>query len=103
IAAMLDAFGNAVHTVKEANVTGRSVAILGAGPLGLMATFLCRAFGATRIYLTEAADIERRFSLATEFGADFCIDVSKGSSGLYKEVTKREVGSNGVDIVLEMS
>jgi threonine 3-dehydrogenase len=103
IGAMLDAFGNAVHTVQEADVTGKSVAILGAGPLGLMATFLCRAFGATRIYLTEAADQERRFKLATEYGADFCLDVSKGSAGLYKEVEKRETGSNGVDVVLEMS
>lgn len=103
IGAMLDAFGNAVHTVQEADVTGKSVAILGAGPLGLMATFLCRAFGATRIYLTEAADIERRFGLATEYGADFCLDVSKGSQGLYSEVEKRETGSNGVDVVLEMS
>jgi threonine 3-dehydrogenase len=103
IGAMLDAFGNAVHTVEEAHVTGKSVAILGAGPLGLMATFLCRAFGATRIYLTEAADQDRRFKLATEYGADYCIDVSKGSKELYKEIEKRETGSNGVDVVLEMS
>lgn len=103
IGAMLDAFGNAVHTVQEADVAGKSVAILGAGPLGLMATFLCRAFGATRIYLTEAADVDRRFRLATEFGADSCIDVSKGSQELYRQVQKFETGSNGVDVVLEMS
>ncbi len=103
IGAMLDAFGNAVHTVEEAAVTGKSVAILGAGPLGLMAVFLCRAFGATRIYMTEAADVERRFELATEFGADYCIDVNKGSGELYKSVEKFETGANGVDVVLEMS
>ena len=103
IGAILDAFGNAVHTVQEADVAGKSVAILGAGPLGLMATFLCRAFGATRIYLTEAADVERRFKLAKEFGADLCIDVSKGSKELYDSVRQYEVGSNGVDVVLEMS
>ena len=103
IGSMLDAFGNAVHTVQEADVAGKSVAILGAGPLGLMATFLCRAFGATRIYLTEAADVERRFKLASEFGADSCIDVSKGSGELYRQVQKFETGANGVDVVLEMS
>ncbi len=103
IGAMLDAFGNAVHTVQEADVAGKSVAILGAGPLGLMATFLCRAFGATRIYLTEAADVDRRFGLAREFGADSCIDVSKGSADLHRQVEKFETGSNGVDVVLEMS
>jgi threonine 3-dehydrogenase len=103
IGAMLDAFGNAVHTVQEADVAGKSVTILGAGPLGLMATFLCRALGATRIYLTEAADVDRRFKLATEFGADSCIDVSKGSAELYRQVNKFETGANGVDVVLEMS
>jgi threonine 3-dehydrogenase len=103
IGAMLDAFGNAVHTVEEADVAGKSVAILGAGPLGLMATFLCRAFGATRIYLTEAADVQRRFTLASDFGADTCIDVSKGSQELHRTVEKFEKGANGVDVVLEMS
>lgn len=103
IGALLDAFGNAVHTIKEADVAGKSVAILGAGPLGLMATFLAKNAGATRIYLTEAADVERRFALGTEFGADQCFDVSKGSAELYKSIEKHETGSNGVDVVLEMS
>jgi threonine 3-dehydrogenase len=103
IGAMLDAFGNAVHTVQEADVAGKSVAILGAGPLGLMSTFLCRAFGATRIYMTEAADLERRSALASEFHADHFIDVSKGSDKLHQLVNKLESNSNGVDVVLEMS
>ncbi len=103
IGALLDAFGNAVHTVQEADVRSKSVAILGAGPLGLMAAFLCRDFGASRIYLTEANDIERRFELGQLFGADECIDVSKGSAPLYERVAKFEKGANGVDVVLEMS
>ena len=103
IGALLDAFGNAVHSIMEADVRGKSVAILGAGPLGLMATFLAKAFGATRIYLTEAADVSRRFALATAFGANQCFDVSQGSAGLYKAVEQRETSANGVDVVLEMS
>lgn len=103
IGALLDAFGNAVHTVSEADVRGKSVAILGAGPLGLMAAILCRDYGASRIYLTEAADVERRFGLAGEFGVKFCFDVSKGTDDLYHAVSKYETGANGVDVVLEMS
>ena len=103
IGAMLDAFGNTVHTVQEADVAGKSVAILGAGPLGLMSTFLCRAFGATRIYLTEAADLERRSALANDFHADHFVDVSKGSDKLHSLINKLESNSNGVDVVLEMS
>lgn len=103
IGAMLDAFGNAVHTVYEADVRGKSVAILGAGPLGLMATFLCREFGAARIYLTEAADLEHRFALGEQFGAEQCFDVSNGSQALYEAIEKKESMANGVDVVLEMS
>lgn len=103
IGALLDAFGNAVHTVSEADVRGKSVAILGAGPLGLMAAALCKDFGASRIYLTEAADVDRRFKLASDFGVRYCFDVGKGSSDLYAAVDKYETGANGVDVVLEMS
>jgi threonine 3-dehydrogenase len=103
IGSLLDAFGNAVHTVHEADVRGKSVAILGAGPLGLMAAFLAKSFGATRIYLTEAADVDRRFALGTEFGATHCFDVSKGSAELYRAIEKNETNANGVDVVLEMS
>jgi threonine 3-dehydrogenase len=103
IGALLDAFGNAVHTVSEADVRGKSVAILGAGPLGLMAAALCKDFGASRIYLTEAADVDRRFKLASDFGVRYCFDVGKGSTELYAAVDKYETGANGVDVVLEMS
>jgi threonine 3-dehydrogenase len=103
VAAMLDAFGNAVHTVAEADVRGKTVAILGAGPLGLMATMLCKHFGATSIYVTEVADVDRRFTLARAFGADACFDVSKGSAKLDEAVEKFSPYSNGVDIVLELT
>ncbi len=103
IGALLDAFGNAVHTVYEADVRGKSVAILGAGPLGLMAAFLCRDFGAGRIYLTEAQDVDRRFALAEEFGVDYSFDVGSGSKDFYSKVDKLETMANGVDVVLEMS
>lgn len=103
VAAMLDAFGNAVHAVNEADVRGKSVAILGAGPLGLMITMLCKHFGARRIFVSEVVDIERRFDLATEFGADQCFDVSKGAQQLYQSIEKNSLGSNGVDIVFEVS
>lgn len=103
IGSMLDAFGNAVHTVYEADVRGKSVAILGAGPLGLMAAMLCKEFGAARIYLTEAVDTQRRFELAGHFGVDFCFDVAKGSKEFISTVEKYESFANGVDVVLEMS
>lgn len=103
IGAMLDAFGNAVHCVQEADVRGKTVAVLGAGPLGLMIALLCRHFGAAKILVTEVVDLERRFHLAKEFGAEDCFDVSRGSEKLYKAVTASSVESNGLDVVFEVS
>jgi len=104
IGAVLDAFGNAVHIMDEAQVVGKTVAILGAGPIGLMTVALARKLGAAKIFVTEAIDVERKFELATTLGADICLDVSKGSAPVYEKILKNvRKGANGVDVVLEMS
>jgi threonine 3-dehydrogenase len=103
IGAFLDALGNTFHTVQEAEVNGKSVAILGLGPQGLMATLLARAYGAARIYVTEAVDQEHRFALARDFGADFHFDAIKEREQFYRAVQTQEKASGGVDVVLEMS
>lgn len=103
IAAFLDAFGNAVHTVETAQVSGKTVAILGLGPLGLMATALARIYGAARIFVTEVVDTEHRFALAREFGADGCFDTARSSEELYRMIRDSEKAAGGVDVVLEMS
>ncbi len=103
IGSMLDAFGNAVHCVSKVNLAGKTVAVLGLGPLGLMTIILAKQFGASRIYATETTDIERRFKLAYEFGATHCFDVSSGTADFYKTLLKQEKKSMGVDCVFEMS
>jgi threonine 3-dehydrogenase len=103
VGAMLDALGNAIHTIQVAEVGGKSVAILGLGPLGLMATLLARICGAARIHVTECVDVAHRFELARAFGADFCFDVAHSVTDLYREVRRREREAQGVDVVLEMS
>ncbi len=103
IGAFLDAFGNAVHTVETANVSGKTVAILGLGPLGLMATALAKIYGATRLYVTEVVDTEHRFTLARDWGADACFDVLRSSEEMYRVIREAEKAAGGVDVVLEMS
>lgn len=113
--AFLDALGNAVHTVTEAEVAGKTVAILGCGAQGLMATALARTLGATRIYITDFSNsagdfgpshLQRRFQLARELGADFCFDTNETADpAARRELFQRaehEQGG-GVDVVLEMS
>jgi threonine 3-dehydrogenase len=104
IGAVLDAFGNAVHTAEEAQVAGKTVAILGAGPIGLMSVALASKLGAAKIFLSDAAQVERKFELATALGADLCFDVSKGSATMHEKILKNiSASANGVDIVMEMS
>jgi threonine 3-dehydrogenase len=113
--AFLDALGNAVHTVMEANVAGKTVAILGCGAQGLMATAVARTLGASRIYVTDysnpeagfdAARLSHRFTVAHEMGADFCFDTNEQTAPgqkreLFKQVSDEPGG--GIDVILEMS
>ena len=112
IGAFLDALGNSVHTVMEGDVAGKTVAILGCGAQGLMATAVARTLGATRIYVTDfsgkegAARLAKRFETAKELGADFCFDTNETASPRQKDELLERVGAErggGVDVVLEMS
>jgi threonine 3-dehydrogenase len=113
--AFLDALGNAVHTVMEGGVEGKTVAILGCGAQGLMAAAVARTLGATRIYITDfsnphgsfsAAHLAKRFETARELGADFCFDTNEEAApGQRKELFERASNEHGggIDVILEMS
>jgi len=112
--AFLDALGNAVHTVMEGRVEGKTVAILGCGAQGLMSTAVARTLGAARIYITDfsnpkgfdASRLAKRFETARELGADFCFDTNEEAApGKQTEMMQRvrHEHGGGVDVVLEMS
>jgi threonine 3-dehydrogenase len=113
--AFLDAFGNAVHTVMEGDVAGKTVGVLGCGAQGLMAAAVARTLGATRIYITDfstpkggfdAARLSGRFDTAREMGADFCFDTNEEAApGQKAELFDRvrDEHGGGLDVVLEMS
>ncbi len=113
--AFLDALGNAVHTVMEGDVAGKTVAVLGCGAQGLMATAVARALGATRIYITDFSNpqggfdsvrLAGRFQTARELGADFCFDTNEDARpGQKKELLERvrDEHGGGIDVILEMS
>lgn len=112
--AFLDALGNAVHTVMEGQVEGKTVAILGCGAQGLMSTAVARTLGAARIYITDysnsqgfdAEHLARRFETARQLGADFCFDTNdEVAPGELDEMLgrARDEHGGGVDVVLEMS
>ncbi|MES2861949.1 MAG: alcohol dehydrogenase catalytic domain-containing protein, partial [Pseudomonadota bacterium] len=56
VAAMLDPFGNAVHTAQQFDLLGEDVLVTGAGPIGMMAAAVARHAGARTVVLTDIND-----------------------------------------------
>lgn len=98
IACLQDPLGNAVHAAMAGELSGRSVAVVGAGPIGLMAVAVAKACGASVVI---AADINPyRLQLAKEMGADSVVDTS---SERLSERLKALTGGEGAEVLLEMS
>jgi threonine 3-dehydrogenase len=98
IAALQEPMGNAVHACFVEEVAGQTVAVLGCGPIGLMAVAVLRMAGARRIFATDL-NPERR-EMATRMGADVVMDARDDE---VVERLRSETDGNGVDVVLEMS
>ena len=62
IAAIQEPMGNAVFATFVEEITTASVAILGCGPIGLMAAAICRFAGASRIFATDVMPHRREMA-----------------------------------------
>ncbi|MBI2145820.1 alcohol dehydrogenase catalytic domain-containing protein [Candidatus Woesearchaeota archaeon] len=76
---------------------GKSVLIIGAGPIGCMGIMVAKALGASAVILAEVD--EKRLEEAKQFGADIYINSRKDN--LIEEVKKMTLG-RGVDGVFTM-
>ncbi|HUR16129.1 MAG TPA: L-threonine 3-dehydrogenase, partial [Candidatus Limnocylindrales bacterium] len=97
IAALQEPLGNAVHAAFVEDVAGESVAVLGCGPIGLMAIGVLKMSGARKVFATDL-NPERR-AIAQQMGADLVLDGRDDVAARLRE----ETDGNGVDVVLEMS
>jgi threonine 3-dehydrogenase len=104
VGAFLDALGNAVHTTQVADLSGKSVAVLGYGPIGGMCAEIARVSGASHIAITEvnpeAAAHARRWAKSRGAAHAHVIDLSrtKDAAG-----SLRDALGGGADVVLELS
>jgi threonine 3-dehydrogenase len=94
--------GNAVHVVTKANVTGKTVAVFGLGPVGLCAVSVAKAYGASKVIGINRGEYRRK--MAEEMGADEVYDVLpdeyKGKCDVVLEMTGNvEVMVNMLDAV----
>ncbi len=97
-ACIQDPLGNAVHATLAGDVIGRTVAVLGCGPIGIFAVAVAKAAGASAVYVSDTR--KYRLDLAGKLGADGVVDVTKSDLEAY---IAGKTDGLGVDIVLEMS
>jgi threonine 3-dehydrogenase len=72
VAAIFDPLGNAMHTVMAQPVAGKTLAIVGAGAIGLMACKIARVAGALMALVVEPQPKKR--AMALQFGAEDAYD-----------------------------
>lgn len=89
----------AVRAVEHAGVApGGSVAILGAGPIGLLALIAARQAGATTIAIADVNPA--RLALATAWGATHAVDSrSQDLAAVVREATDGLGGDSAIDAV----
>lgn len=98
IACLQDPLGNAVQTVLSGDIVGKSVAVVGVGPIGLMAIAVAKACGSGKIF---AIDINSyRLEMAKTMGADVIINSSEES---VIEAIMEATQGEGAEVILEMS
>lgn len=98
VASLMEPMGNAVHTVLSGEVLGKSVAVIGCGPIGVMAVAIAKAAGASKVIAIEPN--QYRLDLARTMGATHCLFPSNGNGmEMVSEITNGE----GVNVVCEMS
>jgi len=106
IASIQEPLGNAVQSVLPKDhiedITGKNVAVLGCGPIGLMTIAILKTMGAAKIFATAGGLNKARMELAEKMGADLVLSAREEGENLVK-VIRDATDGNGVDVVLEMS
>lgn len=108
VACMQEPFGNAVHACTVADLSGRTVAILGTGTIGLFAVLIARGLGASKVIGVEPDPHHRE--LASRLGCDEVIAPAlppddtpwRADPDLRARILDLTDGV-GVDVAMEMS
>ena len=98
VVAFFDAFGNATHTALMFPLVGEDVLITGAGPIGMMATAICRRNGARSVVVTDVNDY--RLEMARKMGATATVNVAHDK---LESIFGPQHMVEGFDVGLEMS
>ncbi|MFC0903456.1 zinc-binding dehydrogenase [Clostridium sp. MT-14] len=93
--ALIEPIAVGVHAVRKSGVKlGDSVAILGAGPIGLSLLLSAKSSGATKIFITDT--LKYNLDIAKKMGATHTINSSEKDA---VEIIRAETKEEGVDNV----
>jgi len=96
-AAITEPLACVLHGVEEARVKmGDTVAIIGAGPIGLLHLLTVKKMGAEKVAVIDL--VEERLSFAEKLGADETVNAGKKDA---VEAVRRVTGGYGADVVIE--
>jgi L-iditol 2-dehydrogenase len=96
-AAITEPLACVLHGAEEARVKlGDTVAIIGAGPIGLLHLLTVRKMGAGKVIISDT--IDERLQIAQRLGADHAVNAKHEDT---VEKTKELTGGYGADVVIE--
>jgi threonine 3-dehydrogenase len=98
VVALQEPMGNAVHAAFVEPIAGRSVAVTGCGPIGLLSVGIAKAAGASLVVATDTEAY--RLEIARQMGADLALDASAPDT---VQRVLDATGGDGVEVVLELS
>ncbi len=95
--AMIEPLAVAVHAVRRAgDVTGQKIAVLGAGPIGILVAQTAKGMGAESVLITDISDV--RLGKAKECGIDFCVNTREQDFG---EALLSAFGPDKADVIYD--
>lgn len=98
IGAVLEPLGTALRACLEVRVSGKNIAVIGCGPIGLFAVASSKAMGASKIIATDV--VNERLQLSEKIGADVSLNPMK--TDVVEEILKMTQGI-GVDTFIDAS
>lgn len=95
-ATLIEPVACCIRAIRKCNIqTGDTVAVIGAGPTGLIHTALSKIYGATKTIVSDLIDF--RLRLAEQYGADITVNPKSGD---LIETVRVETDGRGVDVAV---
>ena len=95
--AMIEPLAVAVHAVRKfGDMQGIRVAVLGAGPIGILVAQAAKGMGAESVLITDISDL--RLEKARQCGVDFCVNTCEADFG---EALVSSFGPDKADVIYD--